>query len=165
MLRATDEVVISTRTMPGLKGLALARVRKPDANMDEMYTRWGLTSAAKDRLRERRQQKFLRLSRQAARDRRPFFTKMAVATWDWLTKPWVSFKYDFYRKHQRRIRTFVEEIDNEWEVFKGRLLSPWRKLTRKLPSTKVENSKVKELTATAEAAEAELQAAGGGRIA
>ena len=147
VLRATDEVVISTRTMPGLKGLALARVRKPDANLDEMYTRWGLTSAAKDRLRERRQQKFLRLSRQAARDRRPFFTKMAVATWDWITKPWVSFKYDFYRKHQRRIRTFVEEIDNEWEVFKGRLLAPWRKLTRKLPSAKVENSKVKELTA------------------
>ncbi len=147
VLRATDEVVISTRTMPGLKGLALARVRKPDANLDEMYTRWGLTSAAKDRLRERRQQKFLRLSRQAARDRRPFFTKMAVATWDWVTKPWVSFKYDFYRKHQRHIRTFMEEIDNEWEVFKGRLLAPWRKLTRKLPSTKVENSKVKELTA------------------
>ena len=147
VLRATDEVVISTRTMPGLKGLALARVRKPDANLDEMYTRWGLTSAAKDRLRERRQQKFLRLSRQAARDKRPFFTKMAVATWDWVTKPWVSFKYDFYRKHQRRIRTFVEEIDNEWEVFKGRLLAPWRKLTRKLPSAKVENSKVKELTA------------------
>ena len=147
VLRATDEVVISTRTMPGLKGLALARVRKPDANLDEMYTRWGLTSAAKDRLRERRQQKFLRLSRQAARDRRPFFTKMAVATWDWVTKPWVSFKYDFYRKHQRRIRTFMEEIDNEWEVFKGRLLAPWRKLTRKLPSAKVENSKVKELTA------------------
>ena len=147
VLRATDEVVISTRTMPGLKGLALARVRKPDANLDEMYTRWGLTSAAKDRLRERRQQKFLRLSRQAARDRRPFFTKMAVATWDWITKPWVSFKYDFYRKHQRRIRTFMEEIDNEWEVFKSRLLAPWRKLTRKLPSTKVENSKVKELTA------------------
>lgn len=147
VLRATDEVVISTRTMPGLKGLALARVRKPDANLDEMYTRWGLTSAAKDRLRERRQQKFLRLSRQAARDKRPFFTKMAVATWDWVTKPWVSFKYDFYRKHQRRIRTFMEEIDNEWEVFKGRLLAPWRKLTRKLPSAKVESSKVKELTA------------------
>ena len=147
VLRATDEVVISTRTTPGLKGLALARVRKPDANLDEMYTRWGLTSAAKDRLRERRQQKFLRLSRQAARDRRPFFTKMAVATWDWITKPWVSFKYDFYRKHQRRIRTFVEEIDNEWEVFKGRLLAPWRKLTCKLPTAKAENSKVKELTA------------------
>ncbi|MBO6170624.1 MAG: acetyl-CoA carboxylase carboxyl transferase subunit alpha/beta [Desulfovibrio sp.] len=147
VLRATDEVVISTRTLLVLKGLALARVRKPDANLDEMYTRWGLSAAAKDRLLAHRQQKFLRLSRQAARDRRPFFTKMAVAAWDWASKPWVSFKYDFYRKHQRRIRTFVEELDNEWEVFKGRLFSPWRRLTRKLPSAKAAASKTRELTA------------------
>ena len=146
VLRATDEVVISTRKMPVLKRLALARVRRPEANLDDMYTRWGLSSAAKDRLREKRQQKFLRLSRQAARDRRPFLTKMAAATWDWVSKPWISFKYDFYRKHQRQIRTFVEEMGNEWEVFKGRLLAPWHKLTHKLPSARTE-SKAKELTA------------------
>ena len=145
VIRATDEVVVSTRKMPIFKGLALSRLRKPDANLDEMYTRWGLSSNAKDCLRERRQQKFLRLSRQAARDRRPFVTKLAGAAWDWISKPWVSFKYDFYRKHQRRIRTFVEEMDNEWEVFKGRLLAPWRKLTRKLPNK--QDSKAKELMA------------------
>ena len=66
----------------------------------------------------------MRLSRQAARDRRPFLTKTAAAFWDWFSKPWVSFKYDFYRKHQRQIRGFMEEVDNEWEMFKGRLLSP-----------------------------------------
>jgi acetyl-CoA carboxylase carboxyl transferase subunit beta len=146
VLRATDEVVISTRKMPVLKRLALSRVRRPDANLDDMYTRWGLSSAAKDRLRAKRQQKFLRLSRQAARDRRPFLTKMAAASWDWISKPWISFKYDFYRKHQRQIRTFVEEMGNEWEVFKGRLLAPWRRLTRKLPSARPDN-KAKELTA------------------
>ncbi|MFT4302253.1 MAG: acetyl-CoA carboxylase carboxyl transferase subunit alpha/beta [Desulfovibrio sp.] len=145
VIRATDEVVVSTRKMPIFKGLALSRLRKPDANLDEMHTRWGLSSKAKDCLREKRQQKFLRLSRQAARDRRPFITKLAVATWDWISKPWVSFKYDFYRKHQRRIRTFMEEMDNEWEVFKGRLLAPWHKLTRKLPSK--QDSKAKELMA------------------
>ncbi|MDD4702061.1 MAG: acetyl-CoA carboxylase carboxyl transferase subunit alpha/beta [Desulfovibrio sp.] len=145
VIRATDEVVVSTRKMPILKGLALSRLRKPDANLDEMHTRWGLSSKAKDCLRDKRQQKFLRLSRQAARDRRPFLTKLAGATWDWISKPWVSFKYDFYRKHQRHIRTFMEEMDNEWEVFKGRLLAPWRKLTRKLPSK--QDSKAKELMA------------------
>ncbi len=145
VIRATDEVVVSTRKMPIFKGLALSRLRKPDANLDEMYTRWGLSSNAKDCLRERRQQKFLRLSRQAARDRRPFVTKVVGAAWDWISKPWVSFKYDFYRKHQRRIRTFVEEMGNEWEVFKARLLAPWRKLTRKLPTK--QDSKAKELMA------------------
>lgn len=39
----------------------------------------------------------------------------------------------------------MEEIDNEWEMFKRRLLSPWRKLTRNLPSRA--DNKAKELTA------------------
>ncbi len=145
VIRATDEVVISTRRLPVFRGLALSRHRNPEANLDELHIRWGLSAAAKSRLRERRQQKFLRLSRQAARDRRPFLTKTAAAFWDWLSKPWVSFKYDFYRKHQRQIRGFMEEMDNEWEMFKTRLFAPWRKLTRTLPS-RTEN-KVRELTA------------------
>ena len=147
VLRATDEVVLSTRLVPVLKGLALARVRNPEAKLDEMYTRWGLSGAAKDRLLAHRQQKFLRLSRLAARDRRPLFTKLAVALRDWASKPWVRFKYDFYRKHQRRIRTFMEELGNEWEVFKDRLLTPWRKLTRKLPANREDVGKTRELTA------------------
>lgn len=146
VLRATDEVVISTRRMPVLKGLALARVRNPDADLEEMHTRWGLSSQAKDRLRERRQQKFLRLSRQAAHDRRPLLTKLAAASWDWVSKPWVSFKYDFYRKHQRHIRTFMEEVDNELEVLKNRLLMPWRKLTNRLPNARAD-TRARELTA------------------
>lgn len=145
VIRATDEVVISTRRLPVFRGLALSRHRNPEANLDELHIRWGLSAAAKSRLRERRQQKFLRLSRQAARDRRPFLTKTAAAFWDWLSKPWVSFKYDFYRKHQRQIRGFMEEMDNEWEMFKTRLFAPWRKLTRTLPSRT--ESKVRELTA------------------
>lgn len=126
VLRATDEVVISTRS-PLFRGLALSRRRNPEANLDEMHMRWGLSPAAKSRLRERRQQKFLRLSRNAARDRRPFLAKTATAFWDWATKPWVTFKYDFYRKHRRKVSGFMEEMGNEWETFKARLLSPWHR--------------------------------------
>lgn len=127
VLRATDEVVISTRS-PLFRGLALSRRRNPEANLDEMHMRWGLSPAAKSRLRERRQQKFLRLSRNAARDRRPFLAKTATAFWDWATKPWVTFKYDFYRKHRRKLSGFMEEMGNEWETFKARLFSPWHRL-------------------------------------
>lgn len=142
VLRATDEVVISTRIMPLFKGFALSRRRNPDANLDEMHMRWGLTPAAKNRLREKRQQKFLHLSRHAAHDRRPFFRKTIGALWDWLTKPWVSFKYDFYRKHRRKISGFMEEMGNEWETFKMRLLSPWHKLSGRRKATE----EVKALT-------------------
>ncbi|MDR3362155.1 MAG: acetyl-CoA carboxylase carboxyl transferase subunit alpha/beta [Desulfovibrio sp.] len=145
ILRATDEVVISTRSMPLFRGLTLSRHRNPEANLDNLHIRWGLSTSAKKRLVERRQQKFLRFSRQAAHDKRPFLTKQAAAFYDWFSKPWVSFKYDFYRKHQRQIKTLMEEINNEWEMLKNRLLAPWHSLTRKLPGRV--DSEARELTA------------------
>lgn len=128
VLRATDEVVIQARATPGVRGLALSRRRNPDANLDEMHMRWGLSASAGKRLARQRQDKFLRLSRNAARDRRPFLRKNAQAFWGWLSKPWVSFKYDFYRKHQRKISGFMEEMGNEWETLKMRVCSPVRKM-------------------------------------
>lgn len=144
VLRATDEVVISTRQMPVFRELALSRHRNPETNLDDLHTSWRLSPAAKDRLCEKRQKKFLLLSRQAARDHRPILAKTGSAIRDWLAKPWVSFKYDFYRKHQRKIRSFFEELDNEWEMLKVRLFSPWRKLACRLPGNT--DNKASELT-------------------
>lgn len=146
VLRATDEVVLNHRKWPGFRGLAVARVRNPEANLDEMHIRWGLSAAAKDRMVEHRQQKFLRLSREAAIDNRPFMAKNMAALQDWLSEPWMHVKYDFFRKHQRKISTFMEEVGNEVEMFKNRLLSPWYKMTRRLPGRQAED-KVQELTA------------------
>lgn len=134
VLRATDEAVISARFMPGMKGWALSRRRKPDANLDEMHMRWDLSNGERKRLREKRQQKFLRLSRHAARDRRPFLKKTAGAFWDWFSRPWVSFKYDFYRKHQRKLQGLMEEVGNEWDALKMRVFSPLRNLGGKKQS-------------------------------
>lgn len=128
VLRATDEVVITNTKPPIIRGLALARLRNPEANLDEMYVRWGMSGAAKNRMRERRQQKFLRLSRAAAIDNRPFLSKNAAALRDWVTKPWMHFKYDFVRRHQRKLHNIMEELGSEWDVFKGRLLSPWKRI-------------------------------------
>lgn len=133
VLAATDEIVISTRKMPVFRGWALSRRRAPDANLDELHMRWDLTPGAQARLKEKRQQKFLRLSRHAARDGRPFLRKTTTAFWDWLSKPWISFKYDFYRKHQRKLSSFMEEMGNEWDSFKMRLFAPIHKISGKKP--------------------------------
>ena len=142
VLRATDEVVITNTKPPMVRGLALARLRNPEANLDEMYVRWGMSGAAKNRMRERRQQKFLRLSRAAAIDNRPFLAKNAAALRDWVTKPWMHFKYDFVRRHQRKLHNIMEELSSEWDVFKGRLFSPWKRIAS--PAEK--KATAKELT-------------------
>ena len=142
VLRATDEVVITNTKPPMIRGLALARLRNPEANLDEMYVRWGMSGAAKNRMRERRQQKFLRLSRAAAIDNRPFLAKNAAALRDWVTKPWMHFKYDFVRRHQRKLHNIMEELSSEWDMFKGRLFSPWKRIAN--PAEK--KATAKELT-------------------
>ncbi|MCR5562584.1 MAG: acetyl-CoA carboxylase carboxyl transferase subunit alpha/beta [Desulfovibrio sp.] len=145
VIRATDEVVISTRIVPGLRGLALNRHRAPEVNLDEMHISWALSPAAKDRLVEKRQQKFLHLSRYAVRDNRPLVARTTQACLDWVSRPFLNFKYDIYRKHQRRIKGFVEEIGNEWESFKSRMLAPWRNFKKSLRPKGEDKSKL-ELT-------------------
>ena len=119
-------MILSTKLSP-FKNIALSRRNKPDVNLDEMYLRWGLSSSAKDRLLKKRQNKFLKLSKQAAVDRRPMLTKAIHAMDEIITTPWMQFKYEFYRKHQRKIHAFLEEAENEWDVFKSWLRKPFGK--------------------------------------
>jgi len=124
VLRATDEAVISARAMP-FKSMAISRRNKPEANLDDMFMRWNLSSSDKDRLLRKRQNKFLKMSRQAALDRRPLLKKITNGIGDLVSTPWINFKYDFYRKHQRRIQTLAEELGSGVEAFKGWLSTPF----------------------------------------
>ena len=58
------------------RGFALSSRRNPEANLDEMHMRWGgLSQGPATGCAKKRQQKFLRFSRNAAIDRRPFLQK------------------------------------------------------------------------------------------
>ncbi len=128
ILRATDEVVISARRVPGLRGIAQSRRRNPNINLDERYIRWGQSSGSKNRLVHMRQEKFLRLSRSACRDRRPWHTKVWRNVAGAMLMRWNKIKYDFYRNHQRKLTFFWEEVQNEYQILKGRIMKPFKKL-------------------------------------
>ncbi len=130
ILRATDEVVISTRALPGFRSIALSRRRRPDIDLEERYLRWGLSSGNKDRLVELRHNKFLQLSKNACRDRRPWYTKAWRSIAGAMLMRYNKVKYDFYRNHQRKIGFFMEEVDSEWQLFKARVKAPFSRITR-----------------------------------
>ena len=54
----------------------------------------------------------------------------------------MHFKYDFVRRHQRKLHNIMEELSSEWDVFKGRLFSPWKRIAS--PAEK--KATAKELT-------------------
>ncbi len=128
IIRSTDEVVISSRKLPGLRGIAISRRRNPDVNLEERYMRWALTSGNKDRLVRLRQEKFLKLSRSAARDRRPWHVKCWLKVAGAALTRWNKIKYDFYRNHQRKITFFWEEVQNEFSMMKKRAKAPFKRL-------------------------------------
>ena len=126
ILLATDEVVLSAKLSP-FKKIGVSHRNKPGVNLDEMYMRWSLGKSAKTRLVKKRQNKFLKLSREAAVDKRPFLTKALHTLDDLVMTPVNELKYEFYRKHQRKIHAFLEEAENEWDVFKSWLKKPFGK--------------------------------------
>lgn len=126
VVRATDEVVISSKVTP-FKGMRMSRRNNPQANLDEMYLSWGLSSGEKNRLCKMRGDKFLALAKSAVVDNRPFMTRVLHTVDEYVATPWMQFKYEFYRKHQRKIHTLLEQIDNEWDVFKSWMRKPFGK--------------------------------------
>ncbi len=143
ILRATDEVVLSSRGMPVLRGIAISRRRKPNINLEERYLRWGLSSGNKDRLVSLRQQKFLKLSRHACRDNRPWMNKVWRSLAGAMLMRYNKVKYDFYRNHQRKIGFFMEEVDSEWQLLKARVRAPFKRISR---HPKVQPTAIEELT-------------------
>ncbi len=150
VIRATDEVVLSVKGFTPFRAMALRRRRGKtieDLDLENIYVRWSLSSSARDRLVGKRHKKFLRLSRQAFLDRRPFVRRFSA--W-WYDKGWdiySYFKYDLWRKHQKQVIYAVEEVDAEARVLVEKVLRPWRKLTNALPTTQGrDDSKERELT-------------------
>lgn len=150
VIRATDEVVLNVKGFTPFRAMALRRRRGKtieDLDLENIYVRWSLSSAARDRLVQRRHKKFLRLSRQAFLDRRPFLRRFSAWWWDKGWDIYSYFKYDLWRKHQKQLIYAVEEVDAEARVLMERVLRPWRKLTSSLPVVQAkDDSKERDLT-------------------
>ncbi|MFV0350051.1 MAG: carboxyl transferase domain-containing protein [Halodesulfovibrio sp.] len=150
VIRATDEVVLNVKGFTPFRAMALRRRRGKtieDLDLENIYVRWSLSSAARDRLVQRRHKKFLRLSRQAFLDRRPFLRRFSAWWWDKGWDIYSYFKYDLWRKHQKQLIYAVEEVDAEARVLVEKVLRPWRKLTSSLPVVQAkDDSKERDLT-------------------
>ncbi len=147
IIRTTDEVVLSSRKMPILREIAISRRRNETINLEERYMRWGLSDGNKNRLVDLRQEKFLRLSRSACRDHRPWHTKMWRSITGAMVMRWNKVKYDFYRNHQRKVEFFWEEVHNEYQIMKGRILSPFKRIVGSSKSKKTEEDTLTKLSA------------------
>lgn len=127
------------------RGALLRRMSRDDINLDEMYIRWHLSQGARERLVLRRQKKFLRLSRGAYIDRRPFLNKMRNSMRESWGNISARIKYALITKHQRKFAYLMDEMTSEIHLLKRRLTAPFCRIPRdQRPS--IEPETVRNLT-------------------
>jgi acetyl-CoA carboxylase carboxyl transferase subunit beta len=127
MIRATNQVVLGTRGMKLFRSMAVRRHRKVrnNATGEDVYVRWSLNTAARERLVWRRFQKYRRMSRHAYRDRRSFHQKATSRVMDLGWSVYSYFRYDFLKKHHKKITRFYEELEAEAQFVWDKVARPY----------------------------------------
>ncbi|SKA73560.1 acetyl-CoA carboxylase carboxyl transferase subunit alpha/beta [Desulfobaculum bizertense] len=126
VISATDAVVLNVKGWRFFRAMTLSsrRARKKGKNVEDIYVRWNLSSRAKERLVWRRYLKFRRLAQRAYLDETPFPERVQSTIGSLWWDIYSFFKYDFMRKHQKKISGVMEEISGEIQVVKNRCSAP-----------------------------------------
>jgi len=145
VIRATDEVVLNVKGWKFFRAMSLQSKRnKRNASAEDIYVRWNMSTGARDRLLWRRYMRFRKMSRHAYVDNSPLSKKfervMREAGWSMYS----FFKYDFVRKHKKKLTHIMEEIGSEMQVVRDKVAGPAHWL--------------REILAPADKAEATLEA-------
>lgn len=125
IIRATDETVLSVRGLGLFRGMLLKRWNRDDLNLDEMYVGWHLTSADKERLVLKRQKKFLRFSKGACIDRRPFLNKLRNSVKESWGSASAKLKYKLFIKYKRKFAYMLDEITSEIHLLQTKIFAPF----------------------------------------
>lgn len=132
IIRATDEVVLNVKGIQLFRAMALRRHRKaekkPSTDLDNIYVRWNLDTSSRERLLDRRYMKFMRMSRHLALDKRSASEKLNACVQDVGQSVFSFLRYDFFRKHQKKVENTVHELGAEIHVVWEKLFRPVRKV-------------------------------------
>ena len=129
MINATDEIILNVRGMNYFRAKAVMRQKKsPGANAENIFVRWKLTGAARDRLLWRRYRRFTAMSRHAFLDQRPLGKRVFDFGVDLGWAVYSFFKYDFWRKHRKKVSNLAEDAGAEFQVVLNKCLAPMKRM-------------------------------------
>ncbi|MDD6088783.1 MAG: acetyl-CoA carboxylase carboxyl transferase subunit alpha/beta [Desulfovibrionaceae bacterium] len=150
VIRATDEIALSVRGFGVLREQLLRRVSRRELNLDNTYVNWELSDGQRRRLVNKRQKKFLRLSRGVCINPNPAFSSADLReAWNLLCN---RTKYELFTKHRRWLDSFADEMVSEWHLLKSRV-SGWvssKDRSRAQDRPSIEPETVRELTTLSE---------------
>lgn len=144
VIRATDDVVLRVKGVRFIRSLVLRKLKNPD-----IYVRWTLSSRSRERLVWQRYQKYRNMSRHAYEDHTPMWKKGADLVVDSGWTIYGFIRYDFLKRHQRKISEFAEEVHGEVHALFGRIGERFRTPLQRLGliKAKKETSELTSLSA------------------
>jgi acetyl-CoA carboxylase carboxyl transferase subunit beta len=157
VIRATDDVALSVRSMRLLRQLAMRWKKGEAADVERIFVRWHLSPAAKRRLVRKRARKYLALAQSAYKDERGFFEKafgVKNELWDSVTS---YVRYKLVKSLGKGIGNMAAEASDELHVVMDRL-ARMRRWACGLVGIKAGGCRkvdVEELTSLSKPAEAE----------
>ncbi|TVQ97998.1 MAG: acetyl-CoA carboxylase carboxyl transferase subunit alpha/beta [Desulfovibrionales bacterium] len=136
VINATDEIILRVRGMNYFRAKAIMRQKKsPRANAENIFVRWKLSSAARERLLWKRYQRFMAMSRHAVLDRRSVGQRVYDFGADMGWSVYSFFKYDFLRKHQKKVKHLAEDVGAEVQVVLNKCFAPIKRIKGSLKGT------------------------------
>ena len=149
LLRATDEVVLSTRRFALLRG-AISQPHRPKSlegySAENFVVRWSINSDARDRLIKMRQNKFRKLSAGKWIDTRTSLDHISSKAKALSTDIVNLFRHDLWGKRKKQLGFAVEEMDAGARMLLHRIFNPIVEFARKISGARPQAMIEQELT-------------------
>ncbi|WP_320170633.1 acetyl-CoA carboxylase carboxyl transferase subunit alpha/beta [Maridesulfovibrio sp.] len=129
VIKATNEACVSVRGIKLFRAMALKQ--KGSKGGEDVFMRWSLSPRARERLVEKRYEKFRSLSTGSYLDNRSIFLRVGAAIQGaaWTTRSWVV--YNFVGRGIRAAKNGMEEIQAEAHIIRERTARLLRKEEKK----------------------------------
>ncbi len=131
MIRATDEVVLKTKSLRAFRAYALKRQEaegegRQDAPYDfDVVVKWGLSDVEKKRLLELRSKKYRQMGIGFFKERRPIVPAVSKAK-DIISKGYYELRYGMLRHHHKNVRQLLEDVSSEGSAMLKTFTDPVR---------------------------------------
>ncbi len=135
IIRATDEAFLNARGFSIFRINQRRRLKKTKDNLDETYIRWHLPKSLRSDLIEKRQNKFIRMSKGNFINRQNIFGALSDAWTEQWRDVYNRLVYDSFQNYRRKYNNFTEELNAGWDNFKARLKKPFRNAYDKVRKT------------------------------
>ncbi len=151
IMRATDEVVLKTKSLRAFRAYELKMKKSEDSEEEEpnIDISWDLNRDEIKRLLQLRSRKYREMAKEAFGGRPTKIDSFIQRLEQKSSKVYYSFRYDLLRNQQKQMKQVIKDVSSESSVFLKQLTAPFS-AAYKFVSRKTEEKRVKQVSVSAQ---------------